>query len=29
MKKVTVVLTSCGRLDLLTKTIESFNKFIF
>ena len=27
MKKVTVVLTSCGRLDLLTKTIESFNKF--
>ena len=27
MKKVTAVLTSCGRLDLLTKTIESFNKF--
>jgi len=27
MKEVTVVLTSCGRLDLLTRTIESFNKF--
>ncbi len=27
MKEVTVVLTSCGRLNLLTKTIRSFNKF--
>ena len=27
MKEVTVVLTSCGRLDLLSKTIKSFNKY--
>lgn len=27
MKEVTVVLTSCGRLDLLSKTIKSFNEY--
>ena len=26
-KKVTFVLTSCGRIDLLDKTLESFFKF--
>ena len=27
MREVTVVLTSCGRLDLLSKTIKSFNEY--
>ena len=27
MDKITFVLTSCGRLDLLRKTIDSFNEF--
>ena len=27
MKKITFVLTSCGRVELLNKTLESFFKF--
>ena len=27
MKKITFVLTSCGRIELLNKTLESFFKF--